>query len=47
VLTRYIPLRLPLHHNRAGRDIATMNHIVDVKGDQVTSAQLAVDGEVE
>jgi len=41
------PLGLLLHHNRAGRDVTSLDHIVDVKPDQIAPAQLAVDGKVE
>ena len=41
------PLRLPLHDNRAGRNMATWNHIVDAKPNQVAPAKLAVDSEIE
>ena len=41
------PLGLLLHDNRARGDVTALDHIVDAKPDQVASAQLAVDGEVE
>src|SRR6266700_2470984 len=41
------PLRLLLHDNRAWGDMTALEHIADVKPDQVAPAQLAVDGEIE
>jgi len=41
------PLALLLHHNRAAGDVTPLDHIVDAKRDQITAAQLAVDGKVE
>jgi hypothetical protein len=40
-------LGLLLHDYRAAGDMTTLDHIVDAKPDQITPAQLAVDGEVE
>jgi hypothetical protein len=40
-------LGLFLHDDRAGSNVTALNHVVDVKPDQITPAQLAVDGEVE
>src|SRR5208337_4350443 len=40
-------LRLLLHDNRAWSDMNALDHITNAKPDQVASAQLAVDGEVE
>ena len=40
-------LSLPLHHNRAGCDMTTLDHVVNAKPYQVTASQLAVDSEVE
>ena len=41
------PLGLPLHDNCTGGDMTSLDHIMDAKRDQITPAQLAVDGEVE
>jgi hypothetical protein len=41
------PLGLLLHDNRARGDMTALDHIVDAKPDQITPAQLTVDGEVE
>ena len=40
-------LGLLLHDYRAAGDMTTLDHIVDAKPDQITPAQLAIDGEVE
>src|SRR5271154_890120 len=40
-------LGLLLHDNRAGRNMATLNQIVNAQPDQITPSQLAVDGEVK
>src|ERR1700681_547997 len=40
-------LRLLLHDNRAWGDMNALDHITNAKGDQIASAQFAVDGEVE
>jgi hypothetical protein len=32
------PLGLLLHHNRAGGDSVSMNHIVDTEADQIAAA---------
>ena len=40
-------LGLPLHHNRTGCDVTTLDHVVNAKPYQVAPSQLAVDGEVE
>src|SRR5436190_23740031 len=36
-----------LHDNRAAGDVTALDHIVDAQRDQITPAQLAVDGKVE
>ena len=41
------PLRFLLHDDRAGRAPATLDHIVNAESNQIATAQLAVDGEVE
>jgi hypothetical protein len=41
------PLGLLLHDNRAGCDPTALDHIVNMEPDQITPAQLAVQGEVE
>src|SRR5207342_1237529 len=41
------PLGLLLHDNRAWDDMATLEHIANVKSHQIARAQLAVDGEIE
>ena len=41
------PLSLLLHDNRAGPDMATLNHVVDAKADKIAATQLAFDGEIE
>ena len=38
---------LRLHDNRARRDLTALHDIVDTKRNQVTSAQFAIEGEVE
>ena len=40
-------LSLLLHNNRAGRDMSTVDHIVDAESNQIATAQFAVDGEIE
>ena len=40
-------LRLLLHDNRAWGDMNALDHITNAKPDQIASAQLAVNGEVE
>ena len=41
------PLGFLLHDNRTVGDMTALDHIVDAKRDQITPAQLAVDGKVE
>jgi hypothetical protein len=41
------PLGLLLHNNRAGGNMTALDHIVDAEPDQIASAQLAIDGEIE
>ena len=36
-----------LHDNRSAGDMTALDHIVDAQRDQITPAQLAVDGKVE
>jgi hypothetical protein len=40
-------LSLLLHDNRAGRNMRTLDHIVDAESNQIATAQLAVDRQVE
>src|SRR6266404_6393109 len=40
-------LRLFLHDNRARGDMTALDHIANPKPDQIATAQLAVDGEIE
>lgn len=46
-LELYWPLRLPLDDRRTGQDLAAMGHVTNAEGDEIASAQLAVDGQVE
>jgi len=41
------PLRLPLHHHRAGQDLIGMHHVSDAQVHQIAAPQLAVDCQVE
>jgi hypothetical protein len=41
------PLRLLLHDDCAGGDMAALDDIVYAKRDQIASAQLAINGEIE
>jgi hypothetical protein len=36
-----------LHDNRAGRDPGALDNVVDTESDQIATAQLAFDAEVE